>query len=294
MAGTIKKADPATVTELLKATLVPDMKSATKALKDFERTYETYPEFTLEDAEMMYRECVHIIRNSDNAILRYNALRLLKYAVTTEDFLRRYAPDIWMLYKETIFDPDGNIRRAGCQLMSRYRFGVTFIADPFPLKKKRRDEKSTEEIRRFEKMFVEQCLELFQMEKQYKKTHPDLDDVEEENLFNIPRGSEDTKDKYLKTIRYGMEEVTRYARMGDLAVKHGYRLPDHWLFEGQLQEEENEWPPGTEGDLAGVLVDPKGDMPMHVSDPPNPKSFSSCEEYQEALALRDDFLLNMV
>lgn len=235
----------------------------------------------------MYRECVRIIRTSDNSILRYNALRLLKYAVTTEDFLRRYAPDIWMLYKETIFDPDGNIRRAGCQLMRRYRFGMTFIADPFPLKKKRRDEKSTEEIRRFEKMLIEQCLELFEMEQRYRKEHPR---VERKRPSGFLPGSWDTKDVYLRNIRRGMEEATRGIFIEKLAEKHGYELPRHWLFEGQLQEQEHEWPPGTEGDLAGVLIDSKGDMPMLVSDPPNPKSFSSFEEYQEALALRDDFL----
>ena len=291
MVRKIKPPDRATVMELLKATLIPDMKLATKAFKDFERGYETYPRFALEDAERIYQECTQIIRTSDNAILRYNALRLLKYAVITEDLLRTRADDIWALYKETIFDPDGNVRNAGFQLLSRFRFGMVLISEPFSLKKRKRNKKQIEEENRFQKMFLDQCIELFEVEKRYMREHATAPGIEEELRYKgRPRGSWDTKESYLKTIRRGMEEATRYASIEELAVKNGYELPNHWLFEGQIQEQEDEWPPGTEEDIAGVLIDPKGNMPMAISDPPDPKSFTSFEEYQEALTMRDVFL----
>ncbi len=291
MVRTIKTPDSKAIATLINTALVPDIKSVTNTLKNFERIYETYPLFQQIDAEEIYRTCIVVIQqHTKDALLRYNALRLLKFAMTTEDLLRVHAEDIWSLYKETIFDPNGNIRNAGLQLMSRYRFGMSFIADSYQFRKRKYGKKRAAEIKHFQKMLIEQCIELFEIERTYREQHSYLEELQEELLNGIPRGSWDTKDKYLKTIRRGMEEVTRGIFIEKLAEKHGYQLPQHWLFDGQVQEQVTEWPPGTEGDIAGILIDPAGTQPVIISDPPNPKSFSSFEEYQEALTVRDEFL----
>ena len=115
-------------------------------------------------------------------------------------------------------------------------------------------------------------------------------DIEEECLPGFIPGSWDTEDKYLKTIRRGMEEATRGISIKKYAKKHGYELPCHWLFDNHDEEQAIEWPQGTEDDIAGAMIDSTGKQPMVVSDPPDPKKFSSFEEYKQALEIRDTFL----
>ena len=124
---------------------------------------------------------------------------------------------------------------------------------------------------RFQKMLVEQCLDLFDMEKQYRETHPEIEKIE--RMYGVDRGSWDTEDKYLKTIRRGIEEATRGTYIEKMTEKHGYTLPRHWLFEGQHPSEDAEFYPA-DGDIAGALLDRTGKQPVIVSKPPDPHSFS--------------------
>lgn len=199
----------------------------TATLKGLEKRYDTYPHLQLQDAEELYGSCRVLFGSTQNSTVQYNILRLLKFAVTTDEFLLSRAEDLWPLILTTLSDADGHIRNAGIQLLARYRFGMSCVADLWQRRKisatKRR------ETERIEKLMVEHLLDLFRLETQYLADHPEIAGEEEASPYFL--ASWETKEKNLKTIRRAIEEGTRGTYIQKLAVRHGYELPQHWTLD---------------------------------------------------------------
>ena len=256
---------PAPVTALLDAVKSQPMKSFTQKLRSLEKDFDTYPEFLVEDAERMFRSCRLLFEKSKNKIVRYNAIRLIKYAVTTKEFLREHVEDIWSLAGRSLIDPDGNVRNAGIQLISRYRFGMLFIADCAVLDGIRKERKEFDEETKFQKKMIEQLFELCEMEK----AHSDP--------------------KILKTIRRAIEEYNRGTMFSELAQKHGYELPERCI-QDHFPSEFEDVPYHERGDMEAATLKAGENGPAIISPPPNPKDFRTFEEYEGALKLRDYFI----
>lgn len=285
-----QQSKPAPVTALLDAAKSEPVKNFTQMLRSLEKEFETYPEFLMEDAERMFRSCRMLFEKSKNKVVRYNALRLLKYVVTTKDFIRVHAEEVWSLIKKAIFDPDGNVRNASVSLLSRYRFGLSCITDQYSFRKRRISKKKQEEIDKFQKMMVEQFLELYDMEQGYAEDHADEDELWKVSMGRIVPSWE-TRDKILKTIRRALEESTRYLRLEKIAGKYGYKLPNYFMLDSYEPEEPEKYVPYQErGDKEAAVSSPDGTNPMILSSPPNPKDFRTFEEYEGALELRDYFI----
>jgi len=165
------------ITSLLRAAQSQPIKHFTQALHALEKEYGLYPTFRVEDSVCLFHECRRLVEHSQKKVARYNALRLLRYVVTTEDFLRVHAKDVWTLCRATLFDPDGNVRNAGVQLFSRYRFGLSLIADPWKLRKKKIGKKKQEEMDHFQKMLVDQFIELHELETSRVKDHANEEEL---------------------------------------------------------------------------------------------------------------------
>ncbi|MEI8230867.1 MAG: hypothetical protein WCG83_07080 [Candidatus Peregrinibacteria bacterium] len=197
-------------------------------LKKLEKNFNMYPHLQPKDAEELYVGCRTLLHSTQKSGVHYNTVRLLKYAVTTDELLYSRAEELWTLIRSTLFDIDGNVRNAGIQLLSRYRFGMSCVVDLWPEHRKIGVAKQAI-IERMEKLMVEQLLDLFRLEEQYLADHPEI--VEEEESSSYFLRSWETKDKHLKTIRRAIEEDTRGTFIQKLAVRHGYKLPQHWILE---------------------------------------------------------------
>jgi len=185
-----------------------DQKSFTKTLRDLERGEGRYC-IIGEKGEIIFKECAKIFDEGEydnNPTAQYNSLRLVKYAVDSPQALGEDYKKPWELYLKTIFHNDGRIRMAGVQLLDRYYFGLSFDLKPISFwqgKKRKTDKLQMEEIGNF---LIEKYLYLQKTEEEYLNKHQlrlfekDLPDL----VGTMPWAS-DTKDKFLKTIRIGME-----------------------------------------------------------------------------------------
>ena len=275
------------VDALLSAARSTSGKDFTQTLRAFEKENPFYPGLRKEDAVRLFHGCRSLAEHSDKKVVRFNALRLLKFAVTTDDLLREHAEDVWALFRKVIFDPDGDVRNAGLHLFSRYHFGLSCIADPWELRKRKKSQKAQDEIDRFQKMLVEQFLALCALEKTYAKDHADEEELWRKSWGRITPFWE-TKDKILKTIRRALEECNRGIQLEELAEKHGYSLPNHWVLDSFLLDDDKEMY-AADGDREAATFSADGTAPVYISEPPKPESFKTFEEYQAALALREHF-----
>lgn len=209
-----------------------DMKTFSNTMKKLEKEYDTYPHFSLEDAESLFNNCQRIFKQNNDPVKRYNALRLAKYAVTSDQFVRinNNYQKIWEFFKNTIFHENGNVRNGGIHLLSRFYFEMTILADGLLLRKRIPEN----EIENYQKFVVDMFLYLDKLERDYIAANINIipkDDLEDES--GRPWGG-DTKNKYLRTIRRAIEEMDRGTWLRKLLVKYE-------IIDKEESEEEQKW-----------------------------------------------------
>ena len=192
----------------------------TAELKDFEKQYK-YGRVPLRDARRVYETCAKILNaNSSSNDAYYNALRLLKHTVWNIEIFKNHYSDIWNFCEKTILHHNGNIRMAGATLISYFYLGATVIR--VPVGRKRNKIHTAEDVA-IENFWVQKIIEMMALEETYTKEHErklyisDIGDV-----FHAPHSTE-TRDPLLKSIRCGIEELTRGSEFVDKMMNdHGY------------------------------------------------------------------------
>ncbi|GEM_PF-4883469 len=173
-------------------------------------------------SKRVFLGCTQIFEKNQNPLVQYNALRLAKFAVDRFKSPDSHYAEPWELYLKTIFHPDGRVRVAGVQFLDRYYFGIGFdLAPSFwrPRKNKQVEEEWMDAVGRFviEKFFYLQDLEERYMNEHKRLRQGDLPDMG----GRLPWAS-DTHDKFLKSIRMGIEALTLRGPLEELMQKYGF------------------------------------------------------------------------
>lgn len=210
-----------------------DIKAFSDTMKKLEKEYGTYPHFSVEDAVSLFNNCWGIFRQNNNPIQQYNALRLVKYVTTSNEFMKtnNNYEKVWEFFKNTIFHENGNVRNAGIHLLSRLYFGMQILSE-HPLLRKKIPES---EAKSYEKFIVDMFLYLDKLERDYTAANINIiskDDLEDKS--GRPWGG-DTKNKQLRTIRRAIEELDR-GPLRKLLTK--YEIIDKEKSEEELKWEE--------------------------------------------------------
>ncbi|MBI5152266.1 hypothetical protein HZA39_01925 [Candidatus Peregrinibacteria bacterium] len=209
-----------------------DMKTFSNTMKKLEKEYGIYPHFSLKDAESLFNNCWRIFKQNNNPIKQYNALRLVKYVTTSDEFMKtnNNYQKIWEFFKNTIFHENGNVRNAGIHLLSRLYFEMTILSESSLLRKKIPEN----EIEDCQKFVVDMFLYLEKLERDYTAANINIiskGDLEDES--GRPWGG-DTKNKQLRTIRRAIEEMDRGTWLRKLLVKYE-------IIDKEKTEEELKW-----------------------------------------------------
>ena len=185
-----------------------DQKSFTLELKQIERASGgKYCCLNIKQSQHVFDESLKIFDNNDDSTIKYNALRLAKYGVDINEALKHDYKKPWSLYLKTIFYADGRIRTAGINLLDRYYFGLS-------------QSSKNEEV---DRLLIDMFLYLQNLEDEYIQKHEDkLGENDLPDFAGRIPWSSDTKDKFLKTIRRGIEILTR-GPMDELMETYGYQ-----------------------------------------------------------------------
>lgn len=207
------------LTEYIYDCELQDSKTFTQTLKMFQRMFRKYPRLEPKEAKHLFDSCADLFRTNRDPTIQFNAIRLAKFAVTSTRYMQKHAHEVWQLYKETIFHSNGQVRRAGVQLVARYYFGIVINIDPDPTFKIKVPKRKQEELKKF---LMFNYLHLIYLEEKYM-TKYNLWPTQEERK-NTPEVflAVNTKDKFLKNIRMGIESFGNGRYMGEIMAENGY------------------------------------------------------------------------
>lgn len=224
MKNRTKKLSQVEILSILDCCQKQDEKKFTQTLKAFIQSMGgNYFSLKRPEAEQILHGCIDVFNQFSNPVVQYNALRLAKYAVDHPEALGQNYKEPWKIYLRTIFHSDGRVRMAGVHLLDRYYMALVFDFKPIFLSGRRKfDPVRAEKMSRFA---VECFFHIQDIETEYLNEHQKLlrkTDLPDMN-GGMPWASE-TKDKYLKSIRMGLEVFLIRGPFEDLMAEFGYHM----------------------------------------------------------------------
>lgn len=243
------------INDLLRKCAHEDQKAFTQTLKQMEKEAGGSYFVMREEGVDLFHKCVDIYyRHENNSIIQCNALRLAKYALENEKNLVKIYKEFWEIYENTLIHHDGRVRIAGLRMLDRYRFGFSCLQYPkeYILNKEAKKRKAKkEEAEKVIDYTIKKFIELQDREAKYIKKHEsNLKTTDIPNENGKPWASE-TKDKYLKAIRMGLEIFLRGTAFEELLKEKGYKpvkLVTNKIYPPiRLKYHENREDPGFEG-----------------------------------------------
>ncbi|MBI5412501.1 hypothetical protein HZA43_05045 [Candidatus Peregrinibacteria bacterium] len=212
--------------DLLRRCETENQQTFTQTLRQMERKAGGgYFILDTKGARLIFQECRRIYERNHSPVVLYNALRLAKYAVddfrTTSDHYR----EPWEWYLKTIFNPDGRIRMAGIQLLDRYYLLGLDIHTAFLSGRKNWKKENRENYLETVGRFLIHCFfHLQDLEKKYMEDHEDqLRDEDFPDVAGRMPWASDTHDKFLKSIRMGIEVFFTRGPWEELMQYFGYQ-----------------------------------------------------------------------
>ena len=202
---------------------ISDTRAFTKVLKSLEgERGGRWIKISKTDAEYIFHNCLVMFVDAPKEV-QFNAMRLVRYCLANEDFLKQYYSDVWQFYTLSVFHPDGNVRNAGFWFYSEFLFQVSCLLEYSGLFRKRQPKLNKGDHKKLEEFYVFSGMSLFQIHNDYIEDNKKrLSKKEKGDGKYIPFVT-DTKDPYLRTIRRAIEDLTRGTLFDRLAEKYGFK-----------------------------------------------------------------------
>lgn len=217
------------INELIENCGTQDLKTFTLTLKGLHKKSGSRFFIMGEEGQEVFNKCRELFSQSSNPIIQYNTLRLAKYGVDHPKAIGKKFWEPWELYLKTIFHPDGRVRAAGVQFLERYYCGLAFDIFPYSKQKKTKVIFSPDEVGRF---IVGCYFYLQNLEKEYlQENWESLDDDDLPDVAGGQPWASDTKDKYLKSIRMGLEAFACRGPLDKLMDIHNHPPKQSEVFE---------------------------------------------------------------
>lgn len=206
----------------------------TEVLKPFRRKYTDYGPIRDKDKgwiEVLAVSLKAFVDFQGDKSAEYNILRFIRLLSVNSVVLKTCYIDLFNLYLSTLFDPNGNIRNGGYRLLENMKMGL--------LPTSSKDTKS----KNLRKSWMNLFFELLRIEGDYTKQYKDVLRSDMHGR-KYRRESVDTKDKFLKNIRRGIEMIDRgfyfdmileeFEYLEEVRVKE--RLEEYYAYKGEFKK----------------------------------------------------------